>query len=177
MSELNMFYTGVGSREVTKPVYDYIVKLSGRLADNGFILRTGDATGSDQAFRIGAGSVLFSPMEVYSTKDSEHDLEAIEMASKIHPAWHRCSPKAKLLHARNCYQVLGLDLKTPTAFVACWTPYGAETARELAQNRNGGTATAIGLAYKHDIPIFNFKKPDAVQRLYSFLRSNYNLGG
>jgi hypothetical protein len=177
---MSIIYTGVGSRKVKAipEVYNYITKLSERLAHNGFTLRTDDAVGSDEAFRVGAGRVPSTPMEVYSAHDAEGDSRASEMAAAMYPAWNRCSAKAKLLHARNCYQVLGMDLNTPAEFFICWTPNGSETEAELDLYKmaEGGTATAIRLAYRNNIPIFNLKNPDAVSRLYSFLRSKYSLG-
>jgi hypothetical protein len=117
-------------------------------------------------------------MEVYSAHDAEGDSRASEMAAAMHPAWNRCSAKVKLLHARNCYQVLGMDLNNPSEFFICWTPNGSETEAELDSYKmaEGGTATAIRLACRNDIPIFNLKNSDAVARLYSFLRSNYSIG-
>ena len=72
----------------------------------------------------------------------------MEIASEIHPAWHRCSDFAKLLHARNVNQVLGHDLKTPSSFVVYWAiPAGGSC--------KGGTRTAVELAKKHNIPTYN----------------------
>jgi hypothetical protein len=36
--------------------------------------------------------------------------QAMIIAARTHPAWHRCSQYAKKLHARNGFQILGADL-------------------------------------------------------------------
>ena len=55
------------------------------------------------------------------------------------------------MHSRNCHQILGYDLKSPVDCVITWTPNG---------NIQGGTATAIKLAIKHNIPVFNLGVED-----------------
>ena len=34
-------------------------------------------------------------------------LQAEEIASRIHPAWHKCGKGARKMHTRNVFQVLG----------------------------------------------------------------------
>ena len=58
---------------------------------------------------------------------------------------------ARKFHARNCYQVLGKDLQSPSNFVLCWTPGGAVT---------GGTGQALRIAIDRGIPVFNMGAPE-----------------
>lgn len=62
-----------------------------------------------------------------------------------------CGPYALGMHQRNVHQILGLELNNPVDAVICWTPNGDVV---------GGTATALKLAMKADIPIFNLGRPD-----------------
>ena len=73
------------------------------------------------------------------------------LASQVHPAWDKCNAWARGMHSRNCHQILGYDLKSPVDCVITWTPNG---------NIQGGTATAIKLAIKHNIPVFNLGVED-----------------
>ena len=41
---------------------------------------------------------------------------------------------------------------------------------------SGGTGTAIALASRANIPVFNLQKEDALSRFYAFMRENYQLG-
>ena len=75
----------------------------------------------------------------------------MKLASEFHPAWDYLSYGARKLHARNGYQVLGEDLKTPVDFVICWTPGGKE---------QGGTAQAIRIAKFNSIKVFNLAIED-----------------
>lgn len=60
--------------------------------------------------------------------------------------WNNCNDWSRGMHSRNCHQILGCDLQSPVDAVICWTPNG---------KIQGGTATAIKLAMKYNIPVFN----------------------
>lgn len=148
------YYSGVGSRECPEDVGAAMTRAASYLETKGYILRSGGAPGADTFFENGVkdsdNKHIYLPSKGFNGNQSPLYYitdEALELAATIHPAWHRCKPYARKLHARNTYQVLGFDLKTPSSFVLCWTPNG-----EIA----GGTATAIRLAKKHDIPVFNY---------------------
>lgn len=89
--------------------------------------------------------------------------ETERIASEVHPAWDRCNEWARGMHSRNCHQILGYDLQSPVDAVICWTPNG---------NVVGGTSTAIRIAMKYNIPIFNLgvkDKDNVLQSLRKFL--------
>lgn len=89
--------------------------------------------------------------------------ETERIASEVHPAWDRCNEWARGMHSRNCHQILGYDLQSPVDAVICWTPDG---------KIQGGTATAIRIAMKYDIPVFNLgtkDKESVLQSIKKFL--------
>ena len=91
--------------------------------------------------------------------------ETERIASEVHPAWDRCNEWARGMHSRNCHQILGYDLQSPVDAVICWTPDGAVV---------GGTATAIRIAMKYDIPVFNLgvsDKESVLNDIKNFLES------
>ena len=97
------------------------------------------------------------------TRNKDLISETERIASEVHPAWERCNEWARGMHSRNCHQILGYDLKSPVDAVICWTPKG---------NIQGGTATAIRIAIKYNIPVFNLgcdNKEDVLQQIKSFL--------
>jgi len=80
-----------------------------------------------------------------------HDMSAAMLMAKVfHPNWSACSPAARKLHARNCFQVLGQDLETPVEFVVCWTKGG---------KGGGGTGQALRIARARKIPIYDLGDP------------------
>lgn len=148
MRESVLYYTGVGSRSARfhPKLMDKITAIAKRNSELGLMLRTGDACGADMAFTKGEPHPAIYTVDSFYALPEYIEREAYNMAESIHPAWHRCSDYAKRLHARNCLQVLGPDLETPSEFLICWTPQGQDV---------GGTRTAIVLARNNNIPVFN----------------------
>lgn len=182
---MNKWYTGVGSRETPKEMEDFMQEVGFILAKKGFILRSGCADRADTYFEIGALKYkvrglkqrldIYLPWDGFNKqyKDENHFIatefdnyeDAWEMASETHPAWDRCSAGAQALHARNCYQVLGHDLATPSKFLICW----AKTTK--SGNIAGGTATAWNLAKSYNIPCFNLFVEEDYKRVSKLLEN------
>jgi hypothetical protein len=152
------YYTGIGTRNVSNDLIDFISWVGISLAKANYILRSGAADGCDKAFELGcdlqAGSKeIFIPWRKFSEDDSHislEDLDNVEQAETIaeqfHPSWQWLKFGAKKLHTRNVYQVLGEDLQTPSKFVVCYTTDG---------EASGGTGQAMRIAEAYDIPIYN----------------------
>lgn len=149
------YYTGIGSRRTPPDILSMMTLIAKTLYNMHYVLRSGAADGADSAFEEGAGvhKEIFIPWNGFNNrKIGETGVipnvsdEAMRIAGEYHPAWHRCSFTAKKLHARNVYQVLGLNLDEPSNFVICWTPNGSGS---------GGTGQAIRIAKVHNIPVFD----------------------
>lgn len=163
-----LYYAGIGSRKTPKRICQLMIRIAIRLNKRGYTLRSGGADGADAAFEIGAAgkAMIFLPWKEFNGNQSQlFDVgdDALEIASKFHPKWGRCSVAARKLHGRNVYQVLGQDLKTPADFVVCWTKDGGPT---------GGTGQAIRIAAAHGVPIFNLFNPDALALLGNVVRGD-----
>jgi len=173
-------YTGVGSRETPPDIMEQEGDLAGLLAVNGWTLRSGGAEGSDDAFEegcdvVGGSKEIYLPWPNFNGRDSNlivKDPRAFEIASKVHPAFQKLTQGAQKLHSRNTHQVLGYNLNTQilSKFVVCWTPDGAETEKQCSRS-SGGTRTAIVLASRNNIPVFNLLNLDAFDRLVRFVLS------
>lgn len=102
-------------------------------------------------------------LAIVRNKDLISETERI--ASEVHPAWDKCNEWARGMHSRNCHQILGYDLQSPVDAVICWTPDG---------KIRGGTATAIRIAMKYGIPVFNLgvsDKESVLNDIKNFLES------
>lgn len=157
-------YTGIGSRKLPNQYYDLFVRLAQILSNKGYTCRSGGADGADSAFEEGSllgrrtpeiylpwkgfndrneGGRLVHPFEFANWK------EAQKIASTIHPYWSNLKSSYKDLHTRNVYQIIGKNLLTPSEFVVCW----AEPEGDYVK---GGTRTAVVLAKRLSIPVYNF---------------------
>lgn len=151
-----MIYAGVGNRFISDEVFKWLESLAAYLAQTGYNLRSGNAKGSDTAFQMGSRGKYTAFVARQATP------EAIELASKFHPAWHMCNDYAKQLHGRNSMIILGENLNEPVKFVACYA----------VDEENGGTALGIKIARANNIPVFNLYKEEAYQQLLEFIRGN-----
>lgn len=173
---MKKIYAGVGSRETPFEVLSFITSLATRLNANSFHLRSGGAIGADTAFARGHS---IENMTIYRPDHAINDKNAEALFRSVHPFQHHFKKSYSiLLHSRNAYQVHGLQLNDPVDFVLCWTKLGSESEAELKSHGwvEGGTGTAIALASRSNIPVFNLQKPDALNRFYAFMRENYQLG-
>jgi len=159
-------YTGVGSRDLPDNIRDYIYTVAKRLESLGYTVSSGNSWGCDKAFTSmvkAKETYQPQPADGYYLDDGRPiTKEAIaEVRSVLDTShWNNMNDYAKKLHSRNVYQVLGYDLKFPTEFMICYTKDGKDV---------GGTRTAILIARKHNIPIYNIGTQDDIKRLEAFL--------
>lgn len=176
-------YAGIGSRETPKHILTVMDHIARYLFTEGWTLRSGGANGADIAFgkaveeeiiKAGKEDTFIKHMEIYlpwrgfnNNPSPLHPAripfseQEIEISSRMHPAWSKCSPSARLMHQRNLRQIIGCEAVNgptvvPVKFVVCWTPGG-----KLA----GGTAQAIRIAESCNIPVINFGKATTNQEL------------
>ena len=145
------YYTGVGSRETPEPILNIMHRIAIKMAQQNITLRSGHAVGADLAFEYGCDKGG-GRKEIYLAYQATP--EAMEMAAQFHPAWNNLQPYVKRLHGRNAFQILGLDLQTPSTCVVCWTKDGC-TSHATRSIKTGGTGTAISIASHNQIPVYN----------------------
>lgn len=183
----NYLYAGIGSRETPPDMIKRMASIARRLAELGFVLRSGAADGADSAFEMGCDSVngakeIWLPWSGFNHHSDTGFLPAgphFDTASCLHPAWEKLSRGPRALHARNVGQVLGKDLNSPVSFVIAWTQDGCET-ESTRTHKTGGTGTAIALASRRGIPVYNLNRPDAMEwiKLHVLaLQRRYHLDG
>lgn len=169
-------YAGIGSRKTPPRVLDFMQYLGWRLARNGYLLRSGAAAGADTAFETGCTRAqgqkeIWVPWSGFGDR-CEPGFVPLEghfaLAQDLHPKWHFLSAAARKLHARNVGQILGADLASPVDFVVCWTPDGCSQDSDRTA-ATGGTGTAIALASRHGIPVFNLQADGAYEQLVAHL--------
>lgn len=172
----------IGSRKLSEEQFQKEAKLFYQVAfhcaELGVILRSGGADGADviaeTAYRdaIYASKATNDQVEIFipwksfkAKRDLDNPLSHLhivpsdpvlikqseDMVRKTHPTPERLTRGAMKLHSRNMNQVFGLDLQTPIEANICWTENGI---------KSGGTASAITLCERNNIPVFNLGRPD-----------------
>ncbi len=151
-----LIYAGIGARATPASVLADMTVISEWLARTGWHLASGGADGADTAFAKGAPAgqrTIWLPWQGFNGLRgpdcrvlSAADVSAcMAIAAPLHPAWDRCSPTVRKLHARNA-AVLGLTLNRPVDAAIAFTAEGRV---------EGGTGMAIRIAEAHGIPVFN----------------------
>lgn len=171
------YYAGIGSRSTPEDVLLLMESTAYLFAKQGWTLRSGGADGADSAFERGAMRAMdldllepwpeiYLPWPNFNGRADGPDAivpqhDAFNVAAAHHPAWHRLSPRAKMLHARNVHQILGPNVTKPnlSAFVVCWTPRG---------KGGGGTGQALRVAATYGVRVFDLADPALRKRFEEF---------
>ena len=162
------YYSGIGSRETPIEIQNTMSTIASKLEDRGYILRSGGASGADEAFESGvkdhSNMQIFLPFEGFNNKNagvgylskySEKDVDnANNSVIHFHPLGHSLKGKIHTIMGRNFFQVCGLEGENFSDFVLCWTPDGAT---KKTTRGTGGTGQAIRIANYLDIPVYNLK--------------------
>lgn len=165
----NKYYCGIGSRVVPPYITGEMTALAHDLCERGYILRSGNAHGSDQAFARGVyddKAQIWLPWPDFNKTfqgqypnhryrlvgdeccPGEPDPEAWDSIDKFHPSPKSLSWEGRKFMARNYRQVKGWG-EPDSKFVICWTHNG---------EYSGGTAQAMRIADHYQIPILNLAK-------------------
>ncbi len=175
-----LYYTGIGSRKTPKHVCAQMTEFAKEMSRLNITLRSGGAEGADEAFELGVDDPskkeIYLPWRLFRQNPSKLFRvcsRAMALAKTLHPVYDYFRTPIKLLTSRNTYQVLGLDLETPSLFVLCYTPCGS-TTEETITKASGGTAIAIRLACRRDIPVFNMFHENAAEEARSYVSDHLN---
>ena len=187
----------IGSRKLAESQFkqdaNLFYRVTKRCAELGHIIRSGGASGADviaeEAYFDAINETLADPTQVEifvpwnnfqanrGHNNPLHHLHIIpsnpvliaqanEMVYNTHPNPNALSQGALKLHSRNMNQVFGLDLNTPIDACICWTEHGI---------KSGGTASAITLCERNNIPVFNLGSPNKnamLEQLGNFFQSH-----
>lgn len=178
-----MYYSGIGSRQTPQHIIDNMIITAEWLATEGYILRSGNANGADVAFGIGCDSVngsseIYLPYKNFNggCRNSLHVSnkrilkQATQIMKTLKPKTYTWNAKNTPYHQRNVFQVLGVNLNTPSKFVICYTATGAESEHEiLTMQDSSGTSTAIVLADRLGIPVINMFNANWLEKLEHIL--------
>lgn len=151
-----MIVTGIGSRHTPGPICELFTEIGREVHDRGWWLRSGHSEGADYAFEQGAleRCIVYMPWATFNKEQPVLGVartqpprdEVLKIVYKHEPYAKDMSDGVKLIKSRNVYQILGIDLQTPSDLVICWTPEGGHV---------GGTALALRIAKANNIPVIN----------------------
>ena len=177
---MTKFYAGIGSRETPLGVLQDMAGVAKELAEAGWVLRSGGATGADSAFEQGhysAEGVVATPEIIlpwwgYNKSENGVAIDALHVApvyearreaEKHHVcSFNALSPAVRKLHTRNVIVIRGREMRPEqhVKFVICWTKGGRDV---------GGTGLGIRVAKAYDIPVINMANKEWRQPLRYYM--------
>lgn len=169
MSDQVRAYAGIGSRKTPDNVIHVMEDMGEALAKLGFILKTGNAQGADQAFARGANRVdphliwLYLPWKGYEKEaivEGNRVLypsqEDVDEAVKRHPAGENLTYGVRKLMGRN----LGIISQIEKVY-----------AYQIPELTRGGTWFGINYAVEFGIPVVNLALEEELERVQQILRA------
>lgn len=162
------YYTGIGTREEGLPsrIAELMSYLGHRLAKLGYTLRSGHASGSDEAFERGCSlsegdSEIFLPWPSFRKEFRNSNINYLNLdysskvvagnyfvTSGIIKHFYEMSKTSQNFHSRNYYQVTG-KTGVYSDFVLYYAPM------DLNNEPMGGTRSAVLRAIDLGIPTYN----------------------
>jgi hypothetical protein len=165
------FFSGLGSRKTPINVGRIQAKTAYKLSNQGWVLRSGGADGSDKFFELGVNNSK-NKKRIYTVKNYQYDLdernrnEVIEALSS--ESWiqlDNCKEYTQLLFKRNVCQVLGDSREnTLSKFCIYWIP-----CKSIYDKEAGGTRIAARICEKYNIQQFNMYNNDILDRFIKFV--------
>lgn len=166
-----MKYAGIGHRGTPEKVRDMMTNIGSQLAKMGFILRSGNALGADQAweeqvpkkmkeiFIIEKKPVCPHGIVVDTITQEQWDFVVSHYHGGSGP-FGRLSAYVQYLFMRNLNILCGKDLDDKVDFVAYW---------HEGEHCDGGTGHTIAMAKTLEIPCFNIWSEKDQQAMDEFV--------
>lgn len=167
-----MYYTGVALPGFPDEMLTIISDTASRLAQMGFILRTG--------FDDGGWVAFWNPVElcnryeyisVENVTKRELNIAKNYFIARDRLAWDCMDDRKKNRYARNVALLLGRSIPIRSKFLLCWTPNGAESAIHCS-GLNGTTGYVgffITIARANKIPVINLHRKNWETKLDKIL--------
>jgi len=165
MKRNDYIYAGIGSRKTPTHILTLMEQAATKLAQIGYLLRSGGADGADTSFEVGCDigngqKQIFLPWKGFNNNNSPFikvEQDSIDIAASFHPNpnFLTMNQAIQKLMGRNTYQIIGQELNSLCGFVLCWTPDGSDGINIKTTHQTGGTGQAIRLACHWEAPVQN----------------------
>lgn len=181
------YATGVGSRKIPVWAYQAMRGIATVMKQRGYMWRTGDAPGADEAIRLGSQGEV----EVWRARNrpTNEPCKTVRVMSNsmyvvsgnwlvrnhlMSYFWNIEDWFTKYAHARNVYQVIGWPTgaaRMETAFhqtfelsefLLYWAPVDKQGRVK------GGTRTAVGTAKVMGVPTYNLNDPEQTRAFLEY---------
>lgn len=167
-------YAGIGARLTPPNVLDIMRFLADKLEDEGWLLRSGGASGADSAFESGvknpSNKCIYLPGPSFNGKTPGNGCfdsttlpgwnHALLTVDEFHPSPWMLSDFVRKLMARNAMQVFGPTMERPADMIIAWTLNG-----EII----GGTGQTLRMAEGCGVTVHNLGNAETLENIFQIL--------
>lgn len=169
-------YTVTANKEIPEHISAKIKEYVKLLEKKNYVLRSGGMNGlEDEVEKVVSLKEVHLPWKGFAEKDSKFTYTSPTvkiLAAKYMPGFEGLKTAVQGFLCKNVRMLMGTESKAPSLFMIVWTEDGCESTREKSP-RTGPAGHPIAIASDLGIPIFNFGKPDAEQRLRKYLNLDH----
>lgn len=169
------FYVGCGSTDAPTPILKLMTRLAALMAQRGFVLRTSEQAGSDEAFRRGSCGKFFTylPDEDLEGKSvwgipAELSGARAALARKLNPMFVMLPEAEKRWEIVANQVVLGSSGDDLAKLLITWTADGAMRPADFTE-RTGHVERYLNLADRFGIPVMNLARREHRDKALSWL--------
>lgn len=169
------FYVGCGSTEAPPQILKLMTRVATLMAQRGFVLRTSEQAGSDEAFRRGSCGKFFTylPYEDFEGKSvwgipAELSGGRAALARKLNPMFVMLPEAEKRWEIVANQVVLGSSGDDLAKMLITWTPDGATRPAEFTE-RTGHVTRYLNLADRFGIPVMNLARREHRDKALAWL--------
>lgn len=171
-TQLYKSYVVTTNQNPPAEVSERIRKVAMVLEKQGFTARLDGMEGTSDVLKNNIKDhEMYIPWRNFRDIDSKNyynSPSSMNIAKLFHGNFDGMKDTVKAFLAKNVRMVTGKDIKSPCMFILTWTEDGAESDKERSQ-RTGNMSHVLGIASAMRIPVFNFQKEDAENRLFAWL--------
>lgn len=195
MNTLPLIATLIGSRETPETEQNALTIFAQHIQHSKGVVRSGGARGADQAAEKGITDARYKEIYLPYSKAPAHQDGvyvlgemhrryqdgARTIAQRFHPNWTALQNKgqaAEQLMTRNVFQILGMELRSPSDIVVMWakgsrTGWGRRDSHNRICDVPGGTGLAVRLAHSLHIPVLHTSVPEHQLILQAYQQGHF----
>lgn len=177
LSKIYKSYAVIGNKDTPDDIIKQMVAFAKELDEQSFVCRISVAQGPDkevcEAVKNKEVILPWKGFNEVQDGDSFTSPSAKAITRLTQPGYDDMKPGLQLILGKNVRLLLGKECKSPVAFVIGWSKDGAERLSQKTPD-TGGMGHILSIAQSACIPVFNLGKPDALQRLKTFIGFNSN---
>lgn len=172
-------YSAMANVGIDQETIDALIQIAIKLSEKGFTLRTGADGKQGELFnplgyalrQVSSKCEMYLPWKGFNNEAdgiASKDI-AKDMLAELKPATATLPNAVRAILSNYTHVLTGKMLNSHTKFFLTWTEDGVESIGDITP-KTGNMATPILICSRLNIPVFNVRNPESVERLQRFIK-------